>query len=66
MAIHRMEAGLTVTDMNRLEHAARLSMGGFADADAPAKPMPHTGNLRFTALAVVGIALLALGAFVWA
>ncbi|MHA6645085.1 hypothetical protein [Mesorhizobium sp. A623] len=57
---------MTVTDMNRLEHAARLSMGGFADADAPAKPLPHTGNLRVAALAVVAIALLVLGAFVWA
>lgn len=64
--IHRMEAGLTVTDMNRLEYAARLSMGGLADADVPAKPLPRTVTLRFAALAVVGSALLMLGAFVWA
>ncbi|MGX9142896.1 hypothetical protein [Mesorhizobium sp. 128a] len=52
---------LTVADMNRLEQAARVSMSGFQDPDAPASPLPHAWHpfLRFAAVAfVVAIVLI--------
>jgi hypothetical protein len=53
---------LTVADMNRLEQAARVSMSGFQDPDAPASPLPHAWHplLRFAAVAlVVAVVLVA-------
>lgn len=51
-----------VADMNRLEQAARVSMGGFQDAEASAPPLPPAphASLRLVALglAVVIVAVV--------
>lgn len=41
-----------VADMNRLEQAARISMGGFQDLEASAPPPPPHASLRLAALGV--------------
>ena len=46
---------LTVADMNRLEQAARVSMGEFQDPEPPASPSPRTSHL---ALRITGFALV--------
>jgi hypothetical protein len=51
---------LTATDMERLEHAARLSMGGIPDADTPATPPHPIHYVRFIGLALVAAAALAI------
>lgn len=48
--------GLTVADMNRLEEAARLSMGGVQEADATMVP-PSKGR-PFTRPALLVVAAL--------
>jgi hypothetical protein len=40
------EVGLTAADMNRLEHAARLSMGGIPDGGRPIKDLRRIRYLR--------------------
>ncbi len=54
----------TVADMNRLEQAARVSMGGFQEPESPALPSPRTSRLalRLAAFALI-IAILLLAAF---
>ncbi|WP_171026232.1 hypothetical protein [Mesorhizobium comanense] len=51
---------MTVADMNRLEQAARVSMGEFQDPDTSAEPLPlpHRRLLWGIGLALCGIALL--------
>jgi hypothetical protein len=49
---------LTVADINRLEQAARVSMGGFQDLDASALPSPRAS------LPTPGVAAIALAAVV--
>jgi len=51
---------LTVADMEKLEHAARLSMGGLADADMPAATSQRVHYVRFIGLALVAVAALAI------
>jgi hypothetical protein len=43
--------------MNRLEQAARISMGEFEDPEASAPPLPHVpqASLRFVALGLAAI-----------
>lgn len=55
---------LTVTDMNRLEQAARLSMGGFQDPEASTSPSPRAYPMSFRFIAFVLVAVLALIAVV--
>ena len=52
---------LTVSDMNRLEQAARVSMGEFQDPELPASPAPSPSHfaLRLAAFALVAAVLLA-------
>jgi len=54
------EECLTVTDMNRLEQAARLSMGEFRDPEASAQPLasPHQTLLSGIVLAAASTILL--------
>jgi len=55
---------LTVADMNRLEQAARISMGEFEDSEASAPPLsqvPHA-PLRLAAL-VLTVAIVAVVLF---
>lgn len=49
-----------VSDMNRLEQAARVSMGEFQDPESPASPAPRTSHraLRLAAFALVTVVLL--------
>nr|WP_167332436.1 hypothetical protein [Mesorhizobium metallidurans] len=50
---------MTVSDMNRLEQAARVSMGGFQDLDVPASP--HTSrhpSLRFAIVVLIAAIVL--------
>ncbi|UVK40169.1 hypothetical protein LHFGNBLO_001603 [Mesorhizobium sp. AR10] len=51
---------LTVADMNRLEQAARVSMGGFQDLEASALPSPRISHpsLRFVVIALVAVLVL--------
>jgi len=51
---------MMVADMNRLEQAARISMSGFQDAEAPAAPRATHFPLRLGAVAL--LAALALAA----
>jgi hypothetical protein len=46
-----------ISDMNRLEQAARVSMGGFHDseASAPRPPSAPHPSLRFVALCLAAI-----------
>lgn len=44
---------LTITDMNRLEQAARISMGEFQDAEEPAPPPPATHALLW--ISIIGL-----------
>jgi hypothetical protein len=48
---------LTVADMNRLEQAARISMGEFEDSEAFAPPLPPVprASLRLVALGLVAV-----------
>jgi hypothetical protein len=52
---------LTVTDMNRLEQAARVSMGEFQDPESSASPLTRTSRpaLRFAAFALIAAVILA-------
>jgi len=50
------EDALTVADMNRLERAARISMGEFLDSEAPAQSLPP---VRPSLPWVVALALVA-------
>ena len=49
-----------VADMNRLEQAARVSMGEFQDPELPASPAPRTSHpaLRLAAFALIAAVLL--------
>ncbi|MES0153730.1 hypothetical protein NKJ81_09075 [Mesorhizobium sp. M0018] len=49
---------MTAADLNRLEQAARVSMGGFQDPDAPAAPAPRASPLRFAAVALMAAIVL--------
>ena len=53
---------LTVADMNRLEQAARLSMSGFQDAEAPASASPRASHplLRLAVVILVAASMLTL------
>jgi hypothetical protein len=51
---------MTVADMNRLEQAARVSMSGFQDAEAP--PPPRSSHLFLRLAAVALLAAMALTA----
>ncbi|WP_165848716.1 hypothetical protein [Mesorhizobium delmotii] len=46
---------MTVADINRLEQAARVSMGGFQDLEASAMPSPRT-PLPTPGVAAIGLA----------
>ncbi|MER8371341.1 hypothetical protein [Mesorhizobium sp. M1406] len=50
---------LTVADMNRLEQAARISMGEFEDSEASVPPVPHA-SLRLLALGLAAVVLAAV------
>ena len=54
------EERLTVADMNRLEQAARISMGEFQDPETSLEPLsqPHHGLLWGIALAAAATILL--------
>ncbi|MER9295119.1 hypothetical protein NKI38_01235 [Mesorhizobium sp. M0621] len=49
---------LTVADMNKLEQAARISMGEFEDSEAsvPPPPVPHA-SMRILALGLAAVIL---------
>lgn len=49
---------MTTADMNRLEQAARVSMSGFQDAEAP----PRSSHLSLRLAAVALLAALVLAA----
>jgi hypothetical protein len=50
---------LMVSDMNRLEQAARVSMGEFQDPESPASPAPRTSHRALlAAFALVTVVLL--------
>ncbi|MER8525186.1 MULTISPECIES: hypothetical protein [unclassified Mesorhizobium] len=49
---------MTAADLNRLEQAARVSMGGFQDPDASAAPAPRASPLRFAAIALMAAIVL--------
>ena len=55
---------MTVADMNRLEQAARVSMGGFQDPEASASQLPRVSHpsLRF-ALVVLAAVIVLIMAF---
>ncbi|MFD2057628.1 hypothetical protein ACFSQT_32445 [Mesorhizobium calcicola] len=44
-------------DLNRLEQAARMSMGGFQDQEAPASPLPAAphASLRLAGLGLTAV-----------
>ncbi|WP_136618856.1 MULTISPECIES: hypothetical protein [Mesorhizobium] len=48
---------MTVADMNRLEQAARISMGEFEDSEASAPPLPAVphASLRLVALGLAAV-----------
>ncbi|RWO42231.1 MAG: hypothetical protein EOS12_19930 [Mesorhizobium sp.] len=48
---------MTVADMNRLEQAARISIGEFEDSESSAPPLAPVPNgaLRLVALALVAV-----------
>lgn len=50
----------TAADMNRLEQAARVSMGEFQDPESPTSPVPRTSHLalRLVAFALITAVLL--------
>jgi hypothetical protein len=52
---------LTVADIDRLEQAARVSMGGFQDPEASAMPSPRTylPTPGFAAIALAAVVVLA-------
>ncbi|TIP75412.1 MAG: hypothetical protein E5X53_08210 [Mesorhizobium sp.] len=52
---------LTGADINRLEQAARVSMGGFQDLEASAMPSPRA-SLPTPGLAAIGLAVVVLAA----
>ncbi|WP_179295128.1 hypothetical protein [Mesorhizobium sp. WSM3868] len=49
-----------IADMNRLERAACVSMGGFQDAEAPPSPRSSHPSLRLGAVALVAALVLAV------
>lgn len=53
-----------VADMNRLEQAARVSMSGFEDPEAPAAASPQMSHplLRLVAAVLVAAVVLTLAA----
>jgi hypothetical protein len=51
---------LTVTDINQLEQAARVSMSGFQDLEAAAKPSLHASRTSFRLVALALIAVIIL------
>lgn len=55
---------LTVAEMNRLEEAARVSMSGFQDPEAPASSPPRFFHplLRLASVVLVAAIVLALAA----
>jgi hypothetical protein len=44
-----------VADMNRLEQAARVSMGGFQDSEASTPPSAPHASLRLVALGLTSV-----------
>ncbi|WP_189350494.1 MULTISPECIES: hypothetical protein [unclassified Mesorhizobium] len=50
---------MMVADMNRLEQAARVSMSGFQDAEAPPSPRSSHLTLRLGAVALLAALVLA-------
>jgi len=48
-----------VADMNRLEQAARVSMGGFQDAEAPRSSRPSHLPFRLGLVALLAALVLA-------
>lgn len=51
---------MTATDMERLEQAARLSMGGIPDEEMSAVPPRHLHYFRVIGLALVAVAVLGI------
>lgn len=49
---------MTVADMNRLEQAARVSMGGFQYPEASASPRSSHPSLRSTVITLAALVLL--------
>ena len=52
---------MTVSDMNRLEQAARVSMGGFQDLEVSASPHTSHPSLRI-AIVVLIMAIVLIAA----
>jgi hypothetical protein len=50
---------MMITNMNRLEQAARISMSGFQDALPPPAPRPSHISLRLGAIALLAAVALA-------
>ncbi|TIT00908.1 MAG: hypothetical protein E5W72_04030 [Mesorhizobium sp.] len=48
---------MTVADINRLEQAARVSMGGFQDLEASAMPSPRGASLPTLGFAAIALAV---------
>ncbi|MEI9424837.1 hypothetical protein O7A70_27105 [Mesorhizobium sp. Cs1299R1N1] len=53
---------MTVADMNRLEQAARISMGEFQESESSARTLPDAGKglMKGLVLALAAIMLLAV------
>lgn len=52
---------MTVAEMKRLEHAARLSLGGLPDTDMPSAATPkYIGRIIALALIVIGTLAIAM------
>lgn len=54
---------LTVADMNRLEEAARLSMGGVQDAEVTMEPSSPGRSFARPAFVAVGVLLVLAAAY---
>jgi hypothetical protein len=57
---------MTVAEINRLEQAARMAMGGFQDSATVTLPHPnlYSGALRAVALAFAAISLILVACYV--